>query len=191
MRNARTSFTDGDCPAATDMAAGHGGSSRAIPGHALLLVLQFKPPCRSMILRLAANAPSGLQPLASSNLFPGMYRHCWRPSNWLHRRSRQVPPSRPLDTGLGAPRRALWVVFGRWHDRGVVAASSKRTPFIGTRSFIQSETHADAPDAVVRLRYNWFPSKASPRPPTRYNARASFRIMPTNAALPSPRRCDF
>ena len=94
---------------------------------------EFYPPCPGTVPRLAANAPSGLQRLATSNLFPGMYRHRWRPSNWLHWRSRQVPPSRPLDTRSGAPLKGAKGYCGRWHDRGVVAASSKQTPFVGMR----------------------------------------------------------
>ena len=116
-----------------------------------------------------------------------------RPSNWLHEGSRRCSPLRPLDT---PPRRSVMgakVRFRRWHNRGVARRRVDALLFARVLSYF---THADttlayAGGADITLRYNSLRSNTSPRPPTRYNANASFRITPTNAGFLSPRRAAF
>ena len=101
---------------------------------------------------------------------------------------------------VAAPRYSPWrsvmgakARFRRWHNRGVARRRVDALLLARVLSYFThvNRTHAYAGGADITLRYNAFRSNTSPRPPTRYNANASFRITPTNAGLPSPRRAAF
>ena len=126
--------TDGECSAATEAAAGRGGSRRALPVRPVQTprIKYLFDLSHAFSVSLCLDSPATPPLDFRHRLTRTFFLECiasWRPSNWLHGGSRRLPPSRPLETWPGAPYRALRIYCGRWHDRGVVVDFAEACSF--------------------------------------------------------------
>ena len=124
-------------------------------------------------------------------------------SNWLHRRFDQAQTARPLDTTKGAPQtgaQGAWkVAWPSWiSDRSTLVRPGRgaRPPSVSIRRG-KGRVHRvlvanrRRPARVRGGRCRWANkrsnSNGSPRAPTAYKAKASFRVTPTTATTAPPR----